>query len=208
MQALAPLALLAGVYLAVLASPGPNFVILTQLALEGRRREARWVVLGLTTGSVVWVTLAMAGLSALLARHPWLASAVRLLGAAYLVWYGLRLLRSAFFSSAVRGTAEPTPDGSRWTAYRASLVTGVTNPKGAAFWTSAFATLFPIDAPAWFHVATVAMVIAMSLAWHLGITLVFDRPVLRAAYLRVERRVDAVTGGLLVAFGVQRILAR
>mgnify|MGYP002653877739 FL=1 len=65
---------IAGIYLAVLASPGPNFFILSQMALQGRRLEARAVVYGLTTGSVFWVVLALAGLSTLLAQHPWLAT--------------------------------------------------------------------------------------------------------------------------------------
>lgn len=51
------LLLIAGVYLLVLASPGPNFFILSQMALNGRRKEARYVVLGLTTGSIFWVVL-------------------------------------------------------------------------------------------------------------------------------------------------------
>ena len=66
------LVLLAAVYLAVLASPGPNFFILSQLSLDGRQRDARWAVLGLVTGSVLWVVLSMAGLSALL-KARWVA---------------------------------------------------------------------------------------------------------------------------------------
>ncbi len=41
MTQLSPLLLIAGVYLAVLASPGPNFFILSQMALDGRQRESR-----------------------------------------------------------------------------------------------------------------------------------------------------------------------
>lgn len=62
----------------MLASPGPNFFILSQLALEGQHKAARFfVVLGLTTGSIFWVVLALAGLSTLLAQHPWLATGAR-----------------------------------------------------------------------------------------------------------------------------------
>lgn len=214
MTYLASLGLLAGIYLAVLASPGPNFFILSQMALGGRGREARWVVLGLSTGSLVWVVLSVAGLATLLAQHPLIASAVRILGALYLVWYGARLLRSALTERAQpRADAESDPEpaaahATRAAAYRTGLVTALTNPKAAAFWASAFAAVFPADAPAWFFGATIALVAALSLGWHLGITLVFGVASLRNAYLRAARAITGAAGGMLILLGLQRLVMR
>lgn len=190
------LLLISGIYLAVLASPGPNFFILSQMAMEGRRREARYVVLGLTSGSIFWVLVALGGVATVLAQHPWLASALRVVGAAYLIWYGTGLLRSALSKQPKRevGTPTTTQAGSLRAAYRAGLLTGVTNPKGAAFWTSAFAVVFPAAAPLWFYAATVLLVATLSLAWHLLITQVFCTTALRAFYLRIERGVNGVVG--------------
>lgn len=214
----ASLWLMAGIYLAVLASPGPNFFILSQMALDGRSREARYVVYGLTSGSILWVVLAIGGLATLLSQHPWLASAVRLLGAAYLVWYGARLLWSALRPAALRPAAAqpvsvpavqaPHTRAAQWQAYRTGLLTGVTNPKGAAFWTSAFAAVFPVGAPVWFYPATVLLVALLSLGWHLGITVVFAVPALRSTYLRMARGVNGVAGGVLVLLGLQRMCGR
>ncbi|MFG5778577.1 LysE family transporter [Comamonas sp. J-3] len=203
---------IAGIYLAILASPGPNFFILSQMALQDRKQEARAVVYGLTTGSVFWVVLALAGLSTLLAQHPWLSTTLRVLGAAYLVWYGAHLLRSAFQPAAATGGTEPNAPPAQHlstsSAYRTGLLTGMTNPKGAAFWTSAFAALFPAQAPLWFYVATVVLVTSMSLGWHLGITLVFGNAAMRRGYLRIERSVNGVAGGALVLLGIQRMVSR
>lgn len=210
MPYLVSLLTIAGIYLAVLASPGPNFFILSQLALEGQHKAARFVVLGLTTGSIFWVVLALAGLSTLLAQHPWLATGARVAGAAYLLWYGAGLLRSAIRPrSSVPGAQAHTPRlASPMAAYRSGLLTGVTNPKGAAFWTSAFAALFPLHAPAWFYVATVLLVTTLSLGWHLGITWVFGNAALRRGYLRMERAVNGLAGGALVLLGIQRLAGR
>lgn len=206
------LLLMAGIYLAALASPGPNFFILSQMALDGRHRLARWVVFGLTTGSVTWVVLTLAGLATLLSQHPWLESGVRLLGAAYLVWYGARLLRAAW-APAPRRSADPVrvaavEGGSLLAAYRTGLFTGLTNPKSAAFWTSAFAAVFPVGAPGWFYPVTVLLVAALSLGWHLGITWIFGSARLRNGYLRIERGVNGVSGGALLALGLHRIVVR
>ncbi|MEK1942437.1 MAG: LysE family transporter [Pseudomonas sp.] len=206
----ASLLLITGIYLAVLASPGPNFFILSQMALDGRHREARYAVYGLTTGSIFWVLVSMAGLATLLSQHPWLASALRYIGAAYLMWYGARLLWSAFSPSVAREVNAQAFDrgGKPLTAYRTGLLTGMTNPKGAAFWTSAFAAVFPAAAPFWFYALTVLLVAALSLGWHLGITLIFGTPTLRGFYLRIERGVNGVAGGVLVTLGLQRLLSR
>ena len=209
MSYLISLLTLSAVYLAVLASPGPNFFLLSQLSLAGRQRDARWTVFGLTTGSVVWVTLVLAGLSALFAAHAVLGEFVRLLGAAYLVWYGAGLLRSALRPRNRRrdgqGVGAPA---SPLAAYRMGLMTGLTNPKGAAFWTSAFATLLPHAAPTWFLAMVVAVVALLSLGWHLGITLVFGLPSLRSRYLQLERGINGMAGGALVLLGLQRLSSR
>lgn len=205
------LVLLAAVYLAVLASPGPNFFILSQLSLEGRQRDARWTVFGLVTGSVLWVVLSIAGLSALLMSHPMVATAVRVLGAACLVWYGANLLRSALHKpdgNSRRSLPVTAASSTTSAVYRAGLMTGLTNPKSAVFWTSAFATLLPQASPAWFQVVVVLMVTLLSLGWHLGITLVFGLPLLRLRYLRLERTINGMAGAALLVLGIQRLAGR
>ena len=87
--------LIAGLYLLAAASPGPNFFIISQLALNGRQSQARRVAIGIAVGSTVWATAAVAGLSALLGSFEYLAAGLRVAGALYLVWYGVRLLRGA-----------------------------------------------------------------------------------------------------------------
>jgi len=202
------LLLIAGIYLAVLASPGPNFFILSQMALDGRHRDARFVAFGITTGSIFWVVLALGGVAAVMAQHPWLALIVRIVGAAYIVWYGTGLLRAAFVPPPPRATErlEAAAGFTRRAAYRTGLLTSLTNPKAVAFWTSAFAATFPAQAPAWFYSVTVLLVAMMSFSWHVGIALIFGTSALRAAYLRIERIVNGVAGGALVVLGLQRIV--
>jgi threonine/homoserine/homoserine lactone efflux protein len=83
-DALTSLLLLAGIYLAVLASPGPNFFILGQMALDGQRRQAHWAVHGITTSSVVRVNVTLTSLAALMAARPGLDTTLCMLGAACL----------------------------------------------------------------------------------------------------------------------------
>jgi threonine efflux protein len=197
---------IAGLYLLAVASPGPNFFVITQLSLGGERQSARSVALGISTGSVVWALLAMFGIAALLASADWLYLAIRLAGAVYLIWLGMKLLLGAVRPATAQITSATAMRPAR--AWRAGLITSLTNPKSGAFWTSVFATAFPTDAPAWMFVATTAMIAGLSLGWHLGLATVFTSARIQTGYRRLRRPIDAVSGAILVAFGLRLALSR
>ena len=82
-------------------SPGPNVAIVTATAIAVSRRAGILTGLGLAAASSTWALLAVAGIGLVLARFPAIALAVRMAGAAYLVWIGIRM---------VRGAARPLPE--------------------------------------------------------------------------------------------------
>src|SRR4051794_16400850 len=75
-------------------TPGLDTALILRTAAMGRRREAWGVVLGIQTGTLVWGTLSSLGVTALLAASRTAYDAVRLVGAAYLLWLGIRMLRN------------------------------------------------------------------------------------------------------------------
>lgn len=79
--------------LAGVMSPGPNFVAVTHRAVTSHRAEALALVSGITCVSVLWATATLFGLGVLFTLFPWLFWSVKLFGAAYLVWFGIQLLR-------------------------------------------------------------------------------------------------------------------
>jgi threonine efflux protein len=124
--------LIGGLYLIAAASPGPNFFIIRQLALAGERHRACLVAAGITAGSTLWASSAMAGLAALLLHVRWLSFGLKLAGAAYLVWYSLKLLRSAAQKGGdVLGDTPHVPTTGQ--AFRTGLLTSLTNPKSGVF---------------------------------------------------------------------------
>jgi threonine efflux protein len=202
MTYLSTFVLIGGLYLIAAASPGPNFFIISQLSLAGERHRACLVAAGITAGSTLWASSAMAGLAALLLHVSWLSLVLRLAGAAYLAWYGLNLLQSA----AKKGAEVPhdtlhVPTIGR--AFRTGLLTSLTNPKSGVFWTSVFATTLPVDAPLWVYVATALMIAMLSATWHVGLALVFTAGPIQSAYRRLRRPIDATCGTVLVLLGLR-----
>lgn len=125
--------------LALALTPGPNWLYLvSRTVAQGRAAGlASWC--GTTAGLVVHVLLAASGLSALLALVPAAYHAIRLIGAAYLLWMAWDLMRAP--ADAPQGAAKPLPVR---VMLRQAWLTSVLNPKVAVFY-AAFLPQF-IDA--------------------------------------------------------------
>lgn len=200
---------IAAVYSLALISPGPNFFMVTQLSLAGRRGLGVASAFGVGVGSSLWAALAMLGFATVLQRIDWVYNGVRVAGALYLVWFGFKLLRSGVRRSAapeVKTVAEPLPPAGRreyFRTWRAGLFTCLTNPKSCVFWTSVFAAMFPSHPPLWFYGVALATVAAMSFGWHCSIAFLFADDRTQRGYRRVRRPIDAFCGAALVGLGLK-----
>jgi threonine efflux protein len=201
------LLMIGGVYWIAVASPGPNFLLVSQLALAGRGRLGIHAGIGIAVGSTIWAALAMAGVAALLAHVAWIHTAIRLAGAAYLVWFGIKLLLSARASESAprRLVSLPATD---LAAFRSGLFTNLTNPKAGAFWTSVFSSIFPAHVPAWLFIATGVMVPCISGSWYITLGLLFGSDRVQQRYLALRRPIDAPCGAILVGLGVSLATGR
>jgi threonine/homoserine/homoserine lactone efflux protein len=204
---LTTLATIALVYLAAVASPGPNFFLATQLALSGRRSLGFRVALGIAAGSAIWATLAMLGVAAILAHAAWLRVAIRVAASLYLAWFGIKLIRGALRAGESGGRLGRLPETGAQ-AFRAGLATNMTNPKAAAFWTSIFGAMFPADAPFWMYPATVVLIVTICGGWYVGVAMLLSTERVQRGYDRIRRPVDAVLGMILLGLGAHLATSR
>jgi len=122
------LAVFALASLALAVVPGPAVLYIVAQSVQGGRRAGVVSAVGVATGGLVHVLAAVIGLSALLAASAEAFTVVKILGALYLVWLGIRTLRSA--DDRIGGRpAEPTLGRT----YRQGVVVNVLNPKTALF---------------------------------------------------------------------------
>jgi threonine efflux protein len=201
---------IAVVYMLAAISTGPNFFMITQLSLAGRRRLGAASALGVGTASTIWATLAMLGFATVLQRIDWVYNGIRIAGAIYLIYFGFKLLRSSIARNA-GGAAPPASDtplsangaGAHLRVWRTGLVTCLTNPKSCAFWTSVFATMMPPHAPVWFCCIVVAMISLMSAGWYGSVALLFGTERTQRGYRKLRRPFDALCGAALIGLGAK-----
>ena len=179
--------------------PGPNTVVVSYVAARVSRRAGLRAVGGVVLGSAIWVILSMFGVGLLLLEAGTLYRALRWLGAAYLIYVGIRMLRAGLRPA----TGEPRPPQGARTPLVAGLVTTLSNPKSAVFWTSVFVVVVPVHAPAWFYAAVVALIVAQTFAWYAFVALVLSTDFARRYYRRFARWLDWLAGIVMIGLGLK-----
>lgn len=187
------------------ASPGPNFVVVTQTAIQRTRRHAIAVVLGLVSANLIWCAAVVFGLSALFELAPWLYSTIKFLGGAYLIYLGVNLWRTAGSSQTNTKSSLQKTLGA---AYIRGLLTNLSNPKSVVYFGSIFALFMRPSTPAWTQLTAVAIVLFDTVLWYGGVALLFSSKVVQGFYVRISRPVNRVTGAVMFGFGARLILVR
>jgi threonine efflux protein len=182
-----------------------NLLIRWGQATRGRSRDGVFVALGIATGTIIWCAGSLLGLAVLFATFSWLYQLVRLAGAIYLMYLGLKTIRHAhqLLPAAGHGAA-PIRLASAW---RVGFLTDISNPKAAAFFGSLFAALLPVHAPLWVLVGAVMLVVVIEFLWYCLMAYLFARQPVARIYRRAKRWIDYITGGLYMLLGGRLALA-
>ena len=184
----------------VIVTPGQDTALTIRNTLARGRRGGVHTAAGVALGQLVWALAASAGLVALL--HAWEPAflALRIAGAAYLLYLGLTALRSAF--TRAREPSAVLDERLRTPPLVQGLVSNLGNPKMAVFFTS----LLPQFAAHGSFVELFALGVVfctLTLAWLSGYALAVSRASELLRRSRVWRGIEALTGAVLVALGVR-----
>lgn len=184
------------------ASPGPSFLVVSRTAMARSRPAALRAALGVASGDLLFAALAMSGLSLLLTEVRAIGFAVRIAGAAYLLWLGMMSWRGAGAPVALDARA-----GGRGGGFRAGLLTCLTNPQAIAFFVGLFAASAAPDGPRWAEPAVVGGTFVLAMGWYGFVALAFSTARVRRGYARAKAWIDRAFGALLLALGLRLILA-
>jgi threonine/homoserine/homoserine lactone efflux protein len=187
--------------------PGPGVVYVAARALAGGRTEGVASSVGTGLGGMVHVAAGGLGVSALVLASAQVFAALKLAGAAYLVWLGLRTLIGA---RALQTQARVRPAGA-WRAFREGVVVEALNPKTAGFFL-AFIPQFLDVTRGHIGLQFIALgFLSVALNTLADVTVAYAAGGVRAgvaAHPRLARRLREASGGFLIALGVGLSLAR
>lgn len=191
-------------FLAVV-SPGPNFLIVSQLSVARSRAAGMGATVGVSTGALTYASLTLFGLSIVLNQMAWLHDPIRIAGGAYLIYLGIKSWLGARKPPPAVDFTDATP-GHFAHGLRVGLLTQFTNPKSIAFCVGLFAAAVPPSTPLWAKLSILAAGAVIEFGWYSLVTMVLSSGRSRAFYLRAKAAIDRTVGGLLVLLGARLLL--
>jgi threonine/homoserine/homoserine lactone efflux protein len=196
-----------GVSALVIVTPGQDTALTIRNTLLGGRRSGAFTAAGVSTGQAFWTLAASLGLAALLGASRPAFTAVKLAGAAYLVFLGAQTVWHAFRSrtrepGANRAGAALRPRH----AFRQGVISNLGNPKMAVFFTS----LLPqFGGRSFLSLLGLGLVFcSMTLLWLTGYAVAVARAGDFLRRTRIRRVLDSLTGTVLVALGIRLAIER
>ncbi len=183
----------------LLVVPGPTVALVLGYALGEGRRAALFIVAGVALGDLTAMTLSLLGVGALLAASATLFTILKWVGAAYLIFLGIRLWRAPAGDGAAAATT--TRSGRRMFAH-AYVVTAL-NPKSIAFFVAFVPQFMRPDLPYWPQAALlIATFVTLAAINALGYALLASRARHIIRRPAVQRWVNRSGGTVLIGAGV------
>ncbi len=197
MDALLVLVSVFGIFIPALILPGPDFVAVVRSSMKRGTKAGLQTTLGVSLGLLLYATLSLVGLSAILVQYEWLAWSVRILGASYLIYLGIRLLMTKKQDYLVNDDSQ-TP---KTNSFLFGFLVTLTNPKAMVLFTSVFATAVTAATPPWLLVLMIAIVFVSSLTWYSIVSLFMSSgPVIRK-FNKASHWIERLAGVCFIGIG-------
>jgi threonine/homoserine/homoserine lactone efflux protein len=196
-----------GVSAVVIVTPGQDTALTIRNTLLGGRRTGIFTAVGVSAGQATWALATSAGVAALLRASEPAFVAVKLVGAAYLVFLGAQTIVGAIRrrGSEPASRAElPAQRVAPAAALRQGVISNLGNPKMAVFFMSLLPQFVTRGGPAFASLLALGLVFcSMTLVWLIGYAFAVARAGDFLRRPRIRRWVDAVTGAVLFALGLR-----
>lgn len=222
--------LITSVHLLAAASPGPDFVLVSQQTLAKGRRTGLICSLGITFGLGIHVIYSVLGLATIIAHSQPLLTAIKWLGGGYLIylgWQGIRtkpkkpsnLVHSADADASV---SQPVPSHQNvatkksfnraentetsFAILRRGFFCNVFNPKAPVYFVAIFTLVLSPDIPLWQLAIYGVWMMVLQMAWFSAVVMLLSIPAIHQRFQRFEHWIDRVLGSAMIVLGLNLIL--
>lgn len=189
------------IQLLAIMSPGPDFAIICRNSLVYSRRTGLYSALGISLGIIVHVTYTLVGIGLIISRSIVLFSAIKFLGAAYLIYIGYKSLKAK--PNGKIDSIKSKQDLSRLQAIKIGFITNILNPKVTLFFFSLFTQVISPTTPASLRALYGLQMFVFTLGWFSLLAVIISHPVIKNRFLSVSHYIEKTMGVILIALGVK-----
>ncbi len=202
MEYLPAILTVAVIHFLAVASPGPDFIMVLRNSLVFSRRSGVYAAIGLGLGICVHVAYSLAGIALIISQSVLLFSIIKLLGAAYLIYIGIKSLR-AKRTSGVGESEHAKVDLTKLQTVRAGFITNATNPKATLFFLSLFTLVIEPSTPLAIKMIMGTEMVLATMLWFSLVAVLVSHRVIRKRVESVQHYIERCMGGILILFGLK-----
>lgn len=181
-------------------SPGPSLAVVLRQTVSNGRGHGILAGCAHALGVGLWAAMTVWGLGLLVTEYAPLHRLITWLGAAYLIWLGIGALRHAATPAVPAGQGARE---SRWQAARSGAMISLLNPKLAVFFTALFSQFVSAGQSATDQLIMVLTATLVDAGWYTLVALLFSQPRLLAWLRRHLKRVEQLTGVVLIGLALR-----
>lgn len=204
------------VHFLAVASPGPDFIIVTKNSLSMGRKSGIYTAIGVALGIGVHVTYCMLGIGLIISQSILVFSIIKYIGAAYLIWIGIKGLRSRKknidnfekeVDKEISVSKTETNKKSAFSQIRTGLFVNVLNPKATIFFLALFTQVIDPKTPTFIQGLYGLETILATFVWFSIVAVAFSNNKMKQKITRVEHWINRFSGAVLIALGIKVALS-
>jgi RhtB (resistance to homoserine/threonine) family protein len=188
-------------------SPGPDFAFVVKNSLQYDRRSAFYTALGIGLGIGVHISYCLLGLAIIIVKSIFVFNIIKFLGAAYLIYIGIKALFAKSNSSAKKTSphVKAVTSISTWQAIKQGFLCNVLNPKASLFILGLFTLVIKPTTPLVIQIFYGIWMMVVTFLWFAFLAGVITHPYIRSKIFRIQPIVSRCMGAFLVLFGLKLV---
>lgn len=206
MDLLQGLLLIGVIHTLAAASPGPDFVLVTQQTLAHGKKAGLMCSMGITLGLAVHITYSAFGLAALIANSAHLLWAIKILGGGYLCYLGVKGLQAK--AAGIEQQQSKPVQYSLRKSIGIGFLCNALNPKAPIYFVALFTVVLSPEMPLYQIAIYGAWMMLIQLIWFSTLVVLLSRPNINKKFKAYAHWVDRVLGGAMLGLGIKMLATR
>lgn len=188
-------------------SPGPDFAMVARNSLVHNRKIGIYTSLGIALGICVHVLYSLVGIGLVISQSILLFSAIKLIGAAYLIYIGIKSLRSKANTVEISSKkTQKTPSAKE--AIKIGFLTNALNPKATIFFLAVFTQVINPSTPKSVQLVYGIVMVLLTFVLFSLISIGFSQEMVKKQFSKFQHHIERTMGAILIGLGIKIAISK
>ncbi len=209
MDLLQGLLLITSIHLLAAASPGPDFVLVSQQTLANGKKTGFMISIGIALGLSVHIIYSALGLATVIANSTSALWLIKIIGGCYLIYLGIQGLRAKASNTINKTIAQKEVSAqSPLSAIIKGFLCNALNPKAPIYFVALFTVVLSPNLPALHLVIYGIWMMILQLFWFSMVVVLLSRPSVNERFQRLGHWIDRVLGAAMILMGLKVLISK